>query len=205
MKISKKTLFTTLFLFILFTGLFAQTSPGNLLLGGTSDLSFGITLSSIKSDNISDDNGTRIHANINPLIGVFVAPGLAIGGSIPLGYSQLNRDLLTTTSYHAGITPFVRYYIGKAKVKPFVGIYGGAQYMVSKYDDTMTIANNERLSTMFGFRGGAAFFVGDHAALELGLRFGTNRSKSLINNSTNLVNIDTGFSLFGGVAIFIGN
>src|SRR5690348_13806033 len=79
----------------------AQTTSGNMMLGGTLDLS------STKYEN-SATNSSSIY--FSPSFGYFVADNLAVGASITIGNNTSGTGNAKTVFSSFGVGPFARYY-----------------------------------------------------------------------------------------------
>jgi outer membrane protein len=71
----------------------------------------------------------NISGSLTPSAGCFINNGLVIGTGIPFSFSSTkfgqlfgNYDNLRQVGTSIGLSPFLRYYVGSAKLKPFVGI-----------------------------------------------------------------------------------
>jgi hypothetical protein len=112
-----KRLFVTFAAFVLVEAAHAQTTPGphpagpieigSLMLGGAADVTH------TKSDDVSSTSVT-----IAPDLLTFVRHGLAIGGSLLLGYTHLPQGHETDL----GAGPAARLYFGGERVLPFVNV-----------------------------------------------------------------------------------
>lgn len=78
--------------------------------------------------------------NLTPSAGYFVANGLAVGTGVPLGFSSTKYGQAYTNFFNlrqigssVGLAPFVRYYLGAGKLKPFVGMAYSYIRTTSKY------------------------------------------------------------------------
>ncbi|RMG20639.1 MAG: hypothetical protein D6730_19415 [Bacteroidetes bacterium] len=78
-----------------------QTEKNQLLLGGYLN---GNLTSPKGSDN------TMLDLQLDPMLGVFVKDGWAIGGKLPLRYQDGNIFRSTNHFFQLGISPFVQYY-----------------------------------------------------------------------------------------------
>lgn len=168
--------FLVLFL-LLPLGLFAQTEQGTRLLGGNGMVLFNDPLS----------------ISLNPNVGVFAANNLALGAGIPLGL--VRQDELNTLSY--GLTPFLRYYLGKSSTRPFVQAQAGYAYTVTKHTYLDT---EKRASSNYYYGGGVglAFFITEQVAFETLLAYNSSEYKS-----DDITAADDRFSLKFGFQIHI--
>lgn len=127
---------------------FAQTGAGNMMIGGSAEIS-----------NVFDRN---FQFSAQPTIGFFVINNLAVGGDVSLGYVKpQNFD----GSFSWNISPFVRYYFGENgnKIRPFGHLGFGYGDLGGGSNWTLTAAP------------GVAFFLNDHISLDLTLRYVTSK------------------------------
>jgi outer membrane protein W len=81
------------------------------------------------------DNGAgqlkQFSGSLTPIAGYFIAKNLVVGAGLPLSLSSSRtKDALSvyggyeakSTITGIGIAPFIRYYLGDAKLKPFLGL-----------------------------------------------------------------------------------
>jgi opacity protein-like surface antigen len=107
-------------------------------------------------------------------------------------------DIYTYTQVVIG--PFVRYYIGSGKIKPYGHFAIGGGSAIDKYDPDGGSTDTEKsgiLAMQFG--GGAAFFINDNVALDLGLLYQRYRTKPKEDNDVNYRDISQQFGLNVGV------
>jgi hypothetical protein len=102
---------------------FGQTEKGNLLIGGSiANIRIGVV----------DAGGSSI--SLTPNAGYFVADGIAIGASLPIGFSSSSYDgfggKYTTSSTNFGLGAFGRYYFSTGNPLSF---FGGLSLGVNAY------------------------------------------------------------------------
>lgn len=155
--------------------------------------------------------------NLTPTAGYFVADNLLIGTGLPLSLSQQRFTSYNTTKYtgtSAGLSPFVRYYIGKSSFKPYAGVSYSYAFTHNKYDLSSvfgTSLSGSGYSTSFIPTIGVAYFINRTVALNAGLAYTASNSKSgyisLANNVPTIVDskseskyasLDIGFQIFFG-------
>lgn len=177
----------------------AQTEKGRWTVGAqVGSLSYSSSGEPYKTRNFS--------LSLSPSVGYFVAKNLAVGTSLPVSYltygSTLQgssaRSKLNATSL--GLGPFIRYYIGSAKLRPFAN----ASYTYSYFWQNSTDASmGQESKSHFNYSSytvgvGAAYFINNTVSLDASLNYGDTLDKnrnSLSNGSTTL---NVGFRLFFG-------
>jgi hypothetical protein len=192
MKTMKK-FFTLSLILGLTISTFGQTDGGKILLGGTTNLTADLSTAKWKDDNGSGTDSKTTSIDFEPHIGIFVVKNLAIGLSLDVYYSleknSSNDDKSSTTLLEG--SPFVRFYIGNGKVKPFV--QGKVGIGLENFKDMPVVGTSttDKYTVFnFGFMGGVALFLNDHVSLDLGLGFTSNSFKARDNNDNNFRNID---------------
>lgn len=169
----------------------AQTEKGSKLVG-------------VNVGNIiiptSGNGGTSI-ISLQPQVGWFVANGLVLGTGVPFFYVGSDN----TSVMQIGLTPFVRYYIGKSSIKPFLGgSFGFIRSSLSNMGRSESSTN-----TVYSVSGGLAFFVNKSVSFDLGLNYtGANTNvnsvllspgvSSLTPGLPSAVTINLGFQVFFG-------
>lgn len=202
-----KTLLFTLALLV--AGLFsatAQTEKGRWTVGA-----------SVGNFTYSTQNGyNSFSGSLTPSAGYFVANNLAVGAGIPLSlttnkFSDPNGDTHTRTT-SVGLSPYVRYYIGSSRLKPYVGV-SYAYSLTNQRNESggQTLKINGHISTLSPAVG-VAYFVNRTVALNAGLSYIWQRYKSgytvydasgnPINeapvSTTKYVSLGIGFQIFFG-------
>ena len=156
----------------------AQTSKGNLLLGGNAGFS---------SEKTGDADAIT-NITVNPNLGYFLMDNLAVGGRLGLG-SQKAGDV-TTTGF--SFAPFARYYFlsigSKAKLMADASFGLGSV----KVGDADAIS-----STNWGIAAGPALFLNSHTALEFTLSYGSVKVKDA-DDATNTFGVNVGLQIHFG-------
>ena len=184
----KTTILTSVFALLAVSFVNAQTEAGHITVG-----------SSISSLSFSK-NGTAF--GIAPSLGFFVVNGFAIGLTPSIGGSYVksssgNTTFKSTTTLY-GVGPFVKFYIGKTQVRPF--LYGSFNFShaETKYTSTVGNVSTETKSTTeskyFSIGGGVARFINNHVSVEAG---GNYLIYPNIENA-NTFQISLGFHIFLG-------
>lgn len=205
----KKAVLLMVWLVMLTTLVKAQTEKGRWMVGAQ-----------VGDFQYSDQNRRKIFSgSLTPLVGYFVAKNFLVGTGIPLSlytgsyygirYPDPNivRFDVTTTQY--GVSPFVRYYIGAAKLKPYLGV----AYTYSKSHSQTTIPSallqkSEGFSSAIVPALGVAYFLSRSVALNAGLNFSIQKNEdkildpqsaaSTVTSDFKSVSLGIGFQLFFG-------
>jgi outer membrane protein len=183
----------------------AQTEAGKILVGGSSSFSMSANTYKYKSDDVNGTDGKGVDLSLAPEAGFFVMDGLAVGLALDLGMSTYKQDdsdyKSTATSIVAA--PFVKYYYGTGNIKPFAtaSVGFGAQ---SYKQDNGTISQTNKAG-VFGFGAGlgAAMFMNDNVALELGIGYSSMSSKDKEDNPTNYKDITSGIDFTLGITVVL--
>jgi hypothetical protein len=206
MKTLKRVL-TTILISLLVLSLNAQTTAGKLLLGGSSNMGFSASTDKTKDDDLGTvTNSKNLAFNLSPQVGFFVINGLAVGLVMEIDYSstkyESSNDKEIDIMLVAG--PFVRYYFGSSKIKPFVEGSGGFGLYSIKDDPDVgnTITYKYGVMALQG-KGGVAFFFNDAVSLELGLGYNYLTSKAKEDNDTNRKNSTGGIGMQIGIMVVL--
>ena len=156
---------------------FSQTERGRWLVGAGSSVGFTSEKSTYTSSDGSTSESKYRSLQISPSVGYFLFKNLSLGLSIQftharsesLGYDSWSRD----NKYL--IAPFLAYYIGNGRLKPFFSAsYGfGRGKSVVKFrsfpDDPFSNEPFDFKYTEKAFlgQGGIAFFVNDFVSIDL--------------------------------------
>ncbi|MVM37263.1 outer membrane beta-barrel protein [Spirosoma sp. HMF3257] len=143
------------------------------------------------------DLGNFFSGSLTPTAGYFVAPNLLLGAGIPLSYNTqrylspvVNQK---TRSFTVGVSPFARYYIGAAKLKPNIGF--SFSYSHNNYYSTGS-TNSSSLESVATTNAititpsvGLAYFLSQSISLDARLNY--NWYKSMLRDGSTR---DTGFA-----------
>lgn len=212
----KAIIFTGLVMMMTATLSWAQTERGRWQIGTQiGDLSYV-------------DNGTagtkRFSASLEPSAGYFIAKNLVIGAGVPLSLTT-NRDRGAASVYSGsetkstisglGIAPFVRYYLGNAKLKPFLGlsysyVLSNANYQFSTTPYSVYKSTAQGYTNVITPNLGLAYFVTRTVGLNatLGYRVQSQSGSFLVASAggvepspavtTKSLNFSLGFQLYFG-------
>ena len=174
------------------------------------------------------DNGTvgtkRFSGSLEPNAGYFIAKNLVLGVGIPLSLSttreQGSASVYTgsetkSTISGLGIAPFVRYYLGNAKLKPFLGlsysyVLSNANYQFATTPYSLAKSTAQGYTNVITPTLGLAYFVTHSVGLTatLGYRVQSQSGSFLVASAggvdptpavtTKSLNFSLGFQLFFG-------
>lgn len=153
-------------LFLLLTALIitsanAQTSQGNMMVGGT------LSLSSTSYQSNSDVGSSNI--TFAPGFGYFVADNLVVGANLLIGSSTTDTGVNKTETTNLGFGPFARYYKFTSNDK--FAFYGQASLtLASEKTDVTPGGETKASSTTFAISPGFAYFFNEHWALDFNIR-----------------------------------
>jgi outer membrane protein len=201
-----KTASIAVVLFCSFTTLNAQTEKGTFLLGGETKLNFSSVSSKFESDDVNEDLGKITTLEFSPQIGFFVIDGLALGMELPIMYSlekSENEDKYTSTSL--AFTPFIRYYFGKGKIKPYLHGDVGFGNLKMKYEDNLSGTTSENAASLFLYEmgGGLAIFLNDKVSLDIGIAYASQSLTPKDDNVNNSKIITSGFEAGIGIVFML--
>ena len=149
----------------------------------------------------NDDLFSRLSVSVSPRVGVFLTDGLAVGTTLQLAYNRQsfegteNDAAYESNSIAAYVAPFVTYYFlsPESSVRPFVGASTGLDARRTALDRGIESST----TTLSDLRGD----VGAGALLRLGTNVGlTGEARYAWYRYLD----DGGYSVQGGVAVFLG-
>lgn len=171
---------------------FAQTEKGRLLAGAqVGNLTF------------PTGGGGGSIVSVQPTVGWFLVDNLALGIGIPL-FTAGNSNFRTT---QIGATPFLRYYVGKKNVRPFLNLSGGV--INSTVSSNFTGGGRESSTEgIYSVGAGLAFLLNRYVSFDLGLSYTggqTTTVGSIFGGANGLTPVvPESFSLNFGFQIFLG-
>lgn len=204
MKNAKKILLGfVLLIFVL--SLSAQTGAGKLLIGGSSSFGFNAATVKYKSDLGDGTLGKETQVNLAPQAGFFVMDGLAVGLELNVDLSSSKEDdsdnKYNSTTLVAA--PFVRYYYGTNKIKPFAEGSIGFGTIIEK-DKNGDVSTTFKTGVFgFGFAIGAAMFLNDNVSVDLGIGYNSLSTKDKEDNPDNDKIISSGVGFQVGFSVIL--
>lgn len=154
--------------------IYAQTTKGSFMIGGSGSMSFN------KSDAEGSADMKSTGLSVSPEAGYFLFKNFSAGLSFPFSISRSKTKFVSTAevyegrSYSIGVAPFVRYYI---PVKSFFIITEGSlgwQYSKDSYEfrDQFTgaITGSDEYTYKhkdYSLAAGPAFFLNPHTSVEI--------------------------------------
>jgi hypothetical protein len=147
-------------LLIMGSAAYAQTEKGNLLLGGHGYVKARTPQNAIRQTNVV----------LSPRIGYFVAPGVAVGATLPVSYTTYKG---VGSLYSVGASSFLRAYAGASALRVFGEARAGIRYSnyygsESPLQSTYSMKVND---LTYGAGAGVAYFINEHTGLELMLNY----------------------------------
>ncbi|MBC3788961.1 outer membrane beta-barrel protein [Spirosoma utsteinense] len=153
-------------------------------------------------------------ANLTPAAGYFLATGLVIGTGIPLSFERQKGNGFATkyTATETGLSPFVRYYMGSAALKPYVGVAYSYTRLDRHYNLSNTVISGKGHSSAIAPTVGIAYFINRNVALNAGLNYNIETNEipflSFADSSAPAIfaqrSKDKSFSLNIGFQLFFG-
>jgi hypothetical protein len=170
----------------------------------------------------NQNGGRSLSASISPSAGYFVANGLVVGAGIPI--SIVNGKSTEDNSYYyyknnssaVGLAPFIRYFIGNNKLKPYLSVaYSYSKLTLSSTRNDQSGPNSytgKGKATSFIPTIGLAYLVSQNLGLTIGLNYNINHQDQEINYTSGIgypntstsnsdiksVSLGVGFQLFIG-------
>jgi outer membrane protein len=154
----------------------AQTSSGNMMLGG------GFDFASTSRQGNSQNNSSEV--NFYPSFGYFVGDNFAVGLSLQVGSSRTGNGDQRNVTNSFGFGPFVRYYIPTGNES--LTFFGQAGLTVASTRNNPPVGPDRKGNSLtFALLPGVAYFLNEHWALELtvnGLRVRSNDPDTSTDN-----------------------
>jgi outer membrane protein len=145
-------------LFVLVLGtttVHAQTTSGNMMLGG------GFEYRSTSNQASNDANDFYVY----PSFGYFLSDNLALGATLSIGSEHSGTGNFRTVGTSFGFGPFVRYYLPTSNEN--FRFFGEGEFLYFTGKDEFSGGNVVKYNqTSFLLKPGAAYFFNEHWALE---------------------------------------
>ena len=150
----------------------SQTLNKKLLVGGQYDLNFSSYKTSYKGPTNSFTYNNYKTFSISPLVGYLVTTNLAFGVEIPYNYNKTSNESSISRSSAILIQPFVRYYIGNKKVKPYLLLSLGPGWQKTGSADFGWPETTQKTKLFkYQFKGGLSFFVNEFICFDFNLGY----------------------------------
>lgn len=167
---------------------YAQTEKGSFSFG-TGSVSFSREQTDTDRAGYSSISLSTIE--VNPGVGYFLVNNLETGISLHYIHSKetvtsISNNKRIYKRYSLTPMPYVMYYFGKSRFKPFIAIRGGIRISDYYITDTPPRSGNYT-DTIWDFSGGAKYFINKNLALGLNIGWGIIHSKAFHSSpQTNL-------------------
>lgn len=176
----------------------AQTSTGNMMVGGTL---------SVSSTNYGGNNDAKYSSfTLAPSFGYFLKDNFVIGASVSLSNSKDNNGLTETRRNGFGVGPFARFY--KFSSNEQFAFFGNASVGFGGTRVEGTGADSRVNTISFSLSPGFAYFFSEHWAAELGFAGLRIQNSKDPNASGGTTTIDFNISSFTpnlGIRYHFGN
>lgn len=178
---------------------FGQTSARRWMVGGFTNLSLGSDWSFTKNDGQKSNESNGFSYEFSPTVGYFVIDNLAVRLTHSFLYGHYSYDDYDSDYASSVFGPGVIYYFGEKKLKPFAltdiqfGSYNSS-YSSSDFSD-------EYRGSSFGWDlgGGVAWFVNNHVAFSLALKY--TRTTDVDKDDKSSKDITGELAVKGGVTV----
>lgn len=184
----------------------AQTDAGKFLIGGSSSLDFAASTEKWKTDDDDGTYGKGMAFNLTPQFGYFVIDGLAVGLELEVTMSSFKDDEDDGKSTVTGLVaaPFVRYYFGASKIKPFAEAAVGFGTYTDKYDPSDGESSTDKYGIFaYQIKAGAGFFLNDVVSLDMGVAYRSMSVKQKEDNDNNYKDITSQIGLEIGIIVVL--
>jgi len=180
--LSKKDVTKILLLIFLFHFLaipiLAQTEKGNIVIGNQTNLAYSSTHSKLVTEFGTNDYGKLRNIQFGLQFGYFVFNNFLTGIEIPFTFSKEISGEQFSNKTTTAIVPFLGYYIGNGKVKPYLMAGTGLGWGKNRYhlssDTDLKVPNN---IFTYELGGGLGIFLDEHFSIDLGLGYLYSHSK----------------------------
>lgn len=217
----KKLLVTILVLLFIQQISIAQTEKGKFEISPSISMNLNYSKDTEKSesDYSRDVNTNTVSFRIHPKLGYFFFDNFVAGLGVSY-YTEVKKtkpfdkkldEDLKSTSNSIALYPYVKYYFGQGKLRPFVGASFSYGKRYSKYDrlqygnnypDDAKVVNEKSEVDFYSYAifPGVSYFINDHISLDAMIEyshFKLSYDESYIDyQKTNNFNVNVGVSIF---------
>ena len=172
MNFNKLLLSTLIILSFTFT-VFGQTEKGKFFVSGDINLDFSFHEKKFKNSVDITDEGHITNFGFSPFAGYFLSNKLAVGISVPVSIESEKTDagnIYRLSSFV--IAPFIRYYLGQGKLKPFIyGLAGTGKLKAKIIISSDDIIESSYNLFVYEFGYGLAFYLNDIVSLDVTMNY----------------------------------
>ncbi|MBT1696743.1 outer membrane beta-barrel protein [Fulvivirgaceae bacterium PWU4] len=156
----KVTILFLLMSALVITSVNAQTSQGNMMVGGT----LSLYTTSYQGNSDLEESGTTF----SPSFGYFVTDNLAVGASLGFSSSTDDNGVSKTERSSFSFGPFARYYKFTSNDK--FAFFGQASFTIGSGKTDITPGGETKTgTTTFAISPGFAYFFNEHWALDFAI------------------------------------
>jgi len=193
MKINKAILFVFTCSFLALSAKSQTTEKGRFLIGGESNLNFSSMTYELEYEGESEELGKVTTLSFSPHVGYFIIDNLAIGVTFPFSYAkEKDEDKSEYIEKTVQFAPFIKFYMGKGIVKPYLRGSLGIGKSYSSYNDPVNDESdkNTAKTTSYNLGAGVGIFINKTISIDLGLNYSHTKLHPENDDSYYSVNIN---------------
>lgn len=187
----RKKIHLLILILIPYTLIAQHIDKGTFLIGGASNINvlgsgFDVMSINYTTYSYSTYNYTKKSINFSPKIGYFITNKLSVGADFNIAFIKTDYYNEPITKTFLGISPWVRYYLFKRKILPFVEVNGiVGRIKTSGWSGNSLTSDNKR--GIMGLGGGIGFSkpLGERLIFDLSLTYTS--SKDFVINEDDYI------------------
>jgi hypothetical protein len=155
----------------------SQTEKGQFLIGGQYSLNFSSNSSTVKGSNNSYVSGKTRSLQLAPQVGYFVIRNGSLGLEFRYNFEkEIGQAIQGADNYNYtrsySFVPFVRYYIGRGRIKPYLHADIGPGWRKTGMKNTIMAEFTQKSKLLFyELRGGLGIFVNKYISFDIGIGY----------------------------------
>ncbi len=160
-------------LFLLFSSYvsYSQTDKGKYLVGGQYVLNFSSNTSSFVGQSNSYEYGKYRTLAISPQAGYFIFDNVPVGLEFLYSYARSSSGSSTSHGSTYTFIPFIRYYVGKSAIKPYIQAGAGPGWGKGTAVDFSYTSTNKVKLFRYELTGGVAAFINEYISIDISLSY----------------------------------
>ncbi len=181
----KITLATVMLLSFISVGVYAQTTQGQKMIGGS------FSISSTSYDN--NASGEYSSFTIAPSFGYFIKDNVVVGASVSFSTNSSGTGTAKATTSSFGVGPFARIYKFTSNDRFAFFAQGAVAIQSSQSKSSTDVVTSKSTSLGLRVSPGFAYFFNEHWAGELsltGISFSSNKETEPVKNKSTTVTFD---------------
>jgi hypothetical protein len=162
---------------------YCQTEKGQYLIGGQYVLNFSSNISSFVGQSNSYEYGRFRTLAMDPQAGYFILDNVPVGLEFLYTYGRSSGGSSTSHSSTYTFIPFIRYYVGKSAIKPYVQAGAGPGWGKGEEVDFGSTSTTKAKLFRYELTGGLGAFINKYISIDISLSYKSTSESNYLNTT----------------------